>query len=178
MTHVTRAIDRANFYDTIAGSDMGTSDETAKLTCPCCQATLVVDRDTMGILYTDEHREKAGGTSFNQALGGTQGQGAEKEQLVSAGGGGGKTTPCACWVKNSSSCKKKPPKSRMRPYRHGPLSWIRQRLRPLPIWLPVACIRSLVGTPGRCGRHSGILMASSAIPWCAQLARVLVGIVL
>ncbi len=47
---------------------MGTSDETAKLTCPCCQATLVVDRDTMSILYADEHREKAGGTSFNQAL--------------------------------------------------------------------------------------------------------------
>lgn len=47
---------------------MGTSNETVKLTCPCCQATLVVDRDTMAILYTDEHREKAGGTSFNQAL--------------------------------------------------------------------------------------------------------------
>ncbi|WP_143308020.1 hypothetical protein [Candidatus Entotheonella palauensis] len=47
---------------------MGTSNETAKLTCPCCQATLVVDRDTMTILYADEHREKAGGTSFNQAL--------------------------------------------------------------------------------------------------------------
>jgi hypothetical protein len=48
--------------------DMGTSDETVKLICPCCQATLVVDRDTMNILYADEHREKAGGTSFNQAL--------------------------------------------------------------------------------------------------------------
>ncbi len=47
---------------------MATSNETAKLTCPCCQATLVVDRDTMSILYADEHREKAGGTSFNQAL--------------------------------------------------------------------------------------------------------------
>ncbi|PON17710.1 hypothetical protein C2W62_11770 [Candidatus Entotheonella serta] len=47
---------------------MATSGETAKLTCPCCQATLVVDRDTMTILYADEHREKAGGTSFSQAL--------------------------------------------------------------------------------------------------------------
>jgi len=47
---------------------METSNETIKLTCPCCQATLVVDRDTMTILYADEHREKAGGTSFNQAL--------------------------------------------------------------------------------------------------------------
>lgn len=47
---------------------METSNETVKLRCPCCQATLVVDRDTMAILYADEHREKAGGTSFNQAL--------------------------------------------------------------------------------------------------------------
>lgn len=47
---------------------MATSNETAKLICPCCQATLVVDRDTMSILYAEAHREKAGGTSFNQAL--------------------------------------------------------------------------------------------------------------
>ena len=53
---------------TRVGTEMGTSDHTAKLTCPCCQATLVVDRDTMAILYADEHREKTGGTSFNEAL--------------------------------------------------------------------------------------------------------------
>ena len=47
---------------------MEPSNETVKLTCPCCQATLVVDRDTMTILYADEHREKAGGASFSQAL--------------------------------------------------------------------------------------------------------------
>ena len=47
---------------------MEPSNETIKLTCPCCQATLVVDRDTMSVLYADEHREKAGGASFNQAL--------------------------------------------------------------------------------------------------------------
>jgi hypothetical protein len=47
---------------------MEPSNETVKLTCPCCQATLVVDRDTMTILYADEHREKAGGASFNEAL--------------------------------------------------------------------------------------------------------------
>ncbi len=57
---------RANL--TMVEMGMATSNETAKLTCPCCQATLVVDRETMSILYADEHREKAGGTSFNKAL--------------------------------------------------------------------------------------------------------------
>lgn len=47
---------------------MATHDEQAKITCPCCQATLVVDRTTLAILYHTEHREKAGGTSFEEAL--------------------------------------------------------------------------------------------------------------
>ena len=47
---------------------MATNDEQAKIVCPCCKATLVVDRETLGILYFTEHREKAGGASFEQAL--------------------------------------------------------------------------------------------------------------
>jgi len=47
---------------------MATHDEQAKITCPCCQATLVLDRETLHILYVTEHREKAGGASFEQAL--------------------------------------------------------------------------------------------------------------
>jgi adenine-specific DNA methylase len=39
-----------------------------KLTCPCCQATLVVDRETLAILYFEENQEKAGGASFDEAL--------------------------------------------------------------------------------------------------------------
>ena len=45
---------------------MTPNDEPAKLTCPCCHATLVVDRDTMAILYATEHRPKAGGASFEK----------------------------------------------------------------------------------------------------------------
>jgi hypothetical protein len=47
---------------------MATHDAQAKITCPCCQATLVVDRETLGILYATEHREKAGGASFEASL--------------------------------------------------------------------------------------------------------------
>ena len=47
---------------------MSPSDEQAKITCPCCHATLVLDRATLGILYATEHREKAGGASFEAAL--------------------------------------------------------------------------------------------------------------
>lgn len=47
---------------------MAPHEEPAKLTCPCCQATLVVDRETLHILYTTEHRPKAGGASFEQSL--------------------------------------------------------------------------------------------------------------
>jgi hypothetical protein len=47
---------------------MATHDEQAKIICPCCQATLVLDRETLGILYVTEHREKAGGASFDSAL--------------------------------------------------------------------------------------------------------------
>jgi hypothetical protein len=47
---------------------MATPDEQAKITCPCCRATLVVDRDTLAILYHTEHREKAGGASLEAAL--------------------------------------------------------------------------------------------------------------
>ena len=47
---------------------MATHDEQAKITCPCCQATLVLDRATLSILYATEHREKAGGASFEAAL--------------------------------------------------------------------------------------------------------------
>jgi hypothetical protein len=47
---------------------MATHDEQAKITCPCCQATLVLDRATLAILYATEHREKAGGASFEAAL--------------------------------------------------------------------------------------------------------------
>ncbi len=47
---------------------MATHDEQAKITCPCCQATLVLDRTTLAMLYYTEHREKAGGASFEAAL--------------------------------------------------------------------------------------------------------------
>ena len=47
---------------------MATHDEPAKITCPCCQATLVIDRTTFGILYVTEHRVKAGGASFEKSL--------------------------------------------------------------------------------------------------------------
>jgi hypothetical protein len=47
---------------------MATNDEPAKIVCPCCQATLVVDRATLNVLYTTEHRAKAGGASFEQSL--------------------------------------------------------------------------------------------------------------
>lgn len=47
---------------------MPTHDEPAKITCPCCQATLVLDRETLGILYFTEHRVKAGGASFEKSL--------------------------------------------------------------------------------------------------------------
>jgi ERCC4-related helicase len=47
---------------------MAIHDEQAKIICPCCRATLVLDRDTLSILYFTEHREKAGGASFDQAL--------------------------------------------------------------------------------------------------------------
>ena len=41
--------------------DMATNNEPAKISCPCCQATLVIDRETLAILYVTEHRVKAGG---------------------------------------------------------------------------------------------------------------------
>jgi hypothetical protein len=47
---------------------MATHDEPAKISCPCCQATLVVDRETLAILYFTEHRVKAGGASFEKSL--------------------------------------------------------------------------------------------------------------
>ena len=47
---------------------MATQDEPAKITCPCCQATLVIDRTTLGILYVTEHRVRAGGASFEKSL--------------------------------------------------------------------------------------------------------------
>lgn len=47
---------------------MAEEKETAKLTCPCCQATLMVDRETLGILYATENRVRAGGASFEQSL--------------------------------------------------------------------------------------------------------------
>ena len=47
---------------------MAADNESAKLTCPCCQATLVVDRETLRILYATESRVKAGGASFEQSL--------------------------------------------------------------------------------------------------------------
>lgn len=47
---------------------MAAANETAKLICPCCQATLVVDRQTLGILYHTENRVRAGGASFEQSL--------------------------------------------------------------------------------------------------------------
>ena len=47
---------------------MAADNESAKLTCPCCQATLVVDRKTLGILYATESRVKDGSASFEQSL--------------------------------------------------------------------------------------------------------------
>jgi hypothetical protein len=45
---------------------MATQDDQVKITCPCCQATIAFDRETLSILYVTEHREKAGGASFEQ----------------------------------------------------------------------------------------------------------------
>ncbi|MEE8302583.1 MAG: hypothetical protein V3S24_09140 [Candidatus Tectomicrobia bacterium] len=47
---------------------MATHDEQVKITCPCCQATLVLDRESLSILYHTEHREKPDGASFDAAL--------------------------------------------------------------------------------------------------------------
>src|SRR5262249_23155254 len=47
---------------------MASQDEPAKITCPCCQTTLVIDRATLGILYFTEHRVKAGGATFEKSL--------------------------------------------------------------------------------------------------------------
>ena len=47
---------------------MAAHDEPAKITCPCCQATLVIDRTTLGLLYFTEHRVKAGGATFEKSL--------------------------------------------------------------------------------------------------------------
>jgi hypothetical protein len=47
---------------------MATNNEPAKISCPCCQATLVIDRETLAILYVTEHRVKAGGASFEKSL--------------------------------------------------------------------------------------------------------------
>jgi hypothetical protein len=47
---------------------MATDNEPAKISCPCCQATLVIDRETLAILYVTEHRVKAGGASFEKSL--------------------------------------------------------------------------------------------------------------
>lgn len=47
---------------------MATHDEAAKVVCPCCQTTLVLDRATLNILYTTEPRDKPSGTSFEQSL--------------------------------------------------------------------------------------------------------------
>jgi hypothetical protein len=47
---------------------MAAKDEPAKIHCPCCQATLVLDRETLALLYFTEHRVKAGGTSFEKSL--------------------------------------------------------------------------------------------------------------
>ncbi len=47
---------------------MAADNESAKLTCPCCQATLVVDRETLRLLYATEKRVKTGGASFEQSL--------------------------------------------------------------------------------------------------------------
>lgn len=47
---------------------MASQDEQAKVLCPCCQATLILDRETLGVLYVVEHQEKAGGASFDAAL--------------------------------------------------------------------------------------------------------------
>jgi len=47
---------------------MAAQDEPAKISCPCCQATLVIDRETLALLYFTEHRVKAGGASFEKSL--------------------------------------------------------------------------------------------------------------
>ncbi len=47
---------------------MANPDNQVKINCPCCQAALVLDRETLSLLYYTEHREKAGGASFDQAL--------------------------------------------------------------------------------------------------------------
>lgn len=47
---------------------MATPEQQVKVTCPCCQATLVLDRESLSVLYHIEHREKPDGASFDTAL--------------------------------------------------------------------------------------------------------------
>lgn len=47
---------------------MASQEQQVKVTCPCCQATLVLDRESLGVLYHIEHREKPDSASFDTAL--------------------------------------------------------------------------------------------------------------
>ena len=47
---------------------MASHDEQAKVICPCCQATLVLDKETLSILYVTEPPHKPSGASFDTAL--------------------------------------------------------------------------------------------------------------
>jgi hypothetical protein len=47
---------------------MASQEPQVKVTCPCCQATLVLDRESLGVLYHMEHREKPDSASFDTAL--------------------------------------------------------------------------------------------------------------
>ena len=47
---------------------MASQESQVKVTCPCCQATLVLDRESLGVLYHMENREKPDSASFDTAL--------------------------------------------------------------------------------------------------------------
>jgi predicted kinase len=47
---------------------MATHDQQVKITCPCCQSTLVLDRESMRVLYHLEHHDKPDTASFDTAL--------------------------------------------------------------------------------------------------------------
>ena len=66
----------------VCGGGYATNDEPAKISCPCCQATLVIDRETLAILYVTEHRVKAGGASFEKSLQDLKDKEKQKQQQV------------------------------------------------------------------------------------------------
>ncbi len=60
---------------------MASENEPGTITCPCCQAKLVVDRETLAILYHEEYEEKPTGATFDQAMEELKAKEKEKQSL-------------------------------------------------------------------------------------------------